>query len=156
MIFSITKSALAPSLISKLPCNSFCFSLNREHILPKSTFPQFRKHPVNIVPFPVRHNNARGNLRYSDEHCGGHMITACDNCMVGGGWCPGMAIRNSEGLRPSPVWMPLVGASVLMLSDQYPSDKDRIHREVLDLSVAEAWACSRSLTDEEIRHIHQL
>lgn len=84
------------------------------------------------------------------------MITACDNCVVGGGWCPGMGIKNPSGFRPSPIWMPLLGSSVLTIADQYPSYKDRIHREVLDLNLAEAWACSRVLSDEEIKFIHQL
>jgi hypothetical protein len=132
LLFVVWTSFLA----SKLPCPLESYTWSKEHVLPKSLFPQVMvNNRDNIIPLPTKINNGRGNRKYTNKFQDGHIVYTCTKCPFPG-YCRGAAIIGPDGvILPEPFRGP-VARSVLRSIEKFPKFAEKISKEVLDYDVA--------------------
>jgi endonuclease I len=104
--------------------------------------------PTNIIPFPTRLNNARGNKKYTNKWEDGYLVYTCSQCPHPG-FCAGAAVISPNGFMPPDVFKGPVARSVLKSIEEYPKFADKISNEVLDYDLAIEWDRRYPLTKEE-------
>lgn len=145
LLFAVWTSFLA----SRLPCPLNCLSWSKEHVAPKSLFPPvIVNHKDNIIPFPVRLNNARGNRPYTNTINGGYLAYSCAGC-PNPGFCRGAAIITKDGVVPPDVFKGPVARSVLKNIENFPKFAEKINEEVLDYDLAIEWDRRYPITTAE-------
>lgn len=119
-----------------LPCR---VTLNREHVIPRSIISDrsVTEAPHNIIGFPVKLNNKRANLRYTDSKKNGLSVWPCESCRNPS--CPLMGKINRDGFTPPAIYKPIIGASILRSLYNHPEVIEIVHAEVLDLGLALDW-----------------
>jgi endonuclease I len=140
---TIVYSAWTSYLASRLPCPLTSYSFSKEHVVPRSLFPQvvLRKvvdDPRNIIPMPRSLNNARGSLPYTADYLDGFAVYACDKCPMPG-YCRGAGIKTPEGFFPPDALKGPVARSVLYSVGRYPFYAHKIDKEVLRIDTAIDW-----------------
>ena len=133
----------------RLPCPQSAYSFSKEHVAPKSLFPAAVAHsPGNIIPFPQRLNNARGARKYTSHWKDGYVFYACRACPAPG-HCGGSMVISPHGVHPPQIYKGPIARSVLRTMCKFPSMKDKLHEEVLDLDLAIEWDRKYPMTLEE-------
>jgi endonuclease I len=94
--------------------------------------------PDNIIPFPRRLNNARGNRKYIDKINDGYLVYSCDSC-PNPGFCSGAGFISASGFVPPESLKGPVARSVLKGIMKHPKFTEKISDEVLDYDLAIQW-----------------
>lgn len=147
LLFAVWTSYLA----SKLPCPLSSLSWSKEHCLPKSLFPPaIVNRRDNIIPLPVKINNARGNRRYTNKWEDGYLVYSCPSCPHPG-FCAGSGVISPNGFVPPDVFKGPVARSVLNSIEHFPKFAEKINDEVLNYDTAIEWDRRYPMTVSE-RH----
>lgn len=125
-------------LLQNTVCNPSKFTLNREHVIPRSVTrtPSISNTDINVIPFPSRLNSARGNRRY-DEFDGASPVWPCQDCY--NPECPLLANRTRDSFSPPVIYRPIIAASILRTVYNNPGMVDVVHWNVIDMGLALKW-----------------
>lgn len=129
-----------PLLLPKIHCEDVVWSV--EHVIPRSLIQRtIANDPLNLIPIPVRLNNARSNYKYGDVPTGSVLVPACRECSDPK--CPmrGKLFHNASMVvfEPPEIYKPFISESVVAMLLKYPELRSRIEEFVMEPHTLHAW-----------------